>query len=54
MLNTSLKDRIVRYILPKVQTPAQYVGGELNMVARTIARSAGGCAWRFPTRTRSA
>ncbi len=48
MLNQSLKDRIVSHVLPKVQTPAQYVGGELNMVRRTIARSAGRLCMAFP------
>ena len=30
MLNQSLKDRIVGHLLPRVQMPGQYVGGELN------------------------
>ena len=34
MLNTALKDAITSRILPRVQTPAQYIGGELNMVRK--------------------
>src|SRR5262249_23584908 len=33
MLNTSLKETVVR-LLPKVQSPAQYLGGELNAVVK--------------------
>ena len=44
MLNAALKDAVFR-VLPRVQTPAQYLGGELNAVRRTTARSAASCAW---------
>ena len=29
MLNTALRDAVLR-VLPRVRTPAQYTGGELN------------------------
>jgi radical SAM superfamily enzyme YgiQ (UPF0313 family) len=48
MLNTSLKDRIVRHILPKVQTPAQYVGGELNVVVKDHRTVRGRLCMAFP------
>ena len=48
MLNTPLKDRIVRHILPKVQTPAQYVGGELNVVVKDYRTVRGRLCMAFP------
>ena len=48
MLNTLLKDRIVRHILPKVQTPAQYVGGELNVVVKDHRSVRGRLCIAFP------
>src|SRR5918995_6866185 len=48
MLNTQLKDRIVRYVLPKVQTPAQYVGGELNVVVKDHRTVRGRLCLAFP------
>ena len=48
MLNTALKDRIVRYVLPKVQTPAQYVGGELNVVVKDHRTVRGRLCMAFP------
>jgi hypothetical protein len=48
MLNTALKDRIVRYTLPKVQTPAQYVGGELNVVVKDHRTVRGRLCMAFP------
>jgi len=48
MLNTALKDRIVRYVLPKVQTPAQYVGGELNVVQKDHRTVRGRLCMAFP------
>ncbi|OWK45340.1 hypothetical protein [Fimbriiglobus ruber] len=33
MLNTALRDAVMR-VLPRVTTPAQYAGGELNSVAK--------------------
>jgi hypothetical protein len=54
MLNAPLKEFVSRHILPRVQTPAQYVGGELNMVRKDHRSVHGGFAWPFPTRIRSA
>ncbi|GAB6184842.1 TIGR03960 family B12-binding radical SAM protein [Thermopirellula anaerolimosa] len=34
MMNTQLKDAVLRRILPRIQTPGQYVGGELHAVAK--------------------
>jgi radical SAM family uncharacterized protein len=48
MLNQSLKDRIVRHILPKVQTPAQYVGGEIGMVTKDHRTVRGRLCMAFP------
>ena len=33
MMNTSLREAVLR-LLPRVQTPAQYIGGELNSVVK--------------------
>jgi hypothetical protein len=33
MLNATLKDEVIRH-LPRVKTPAQYIGGEINSVAK--------------------
>ena len=49
MMNSALKDAILAH-LPKVQTPAQYLGGELNSVVKDHRRSAASCVWRFPIR----
>ena len=54
VLNQQLKDLIVRRLLPRVQTPGQYIGGELNAVVKDHRRSAASSAWRFPTPTPSA
>jgi radical SAM family uncharacterized protein len=48
MLNTALKDAIGRQILPRVQTPAQYVGGELNMVRKDHRSVRGRLCMAFP------
>ncbi len=34
MPNRPLKDRIVNFLLPQVQTPGQYIGGELGAVVK--------------------
>ena len=34
MLNTALKDFVTTRILPDIETPAQYIGGELNSVRK--------------------
>ncbi len=33
MLNTAVRDAVMR-VLPRVKTPAQYIGGELNSIAK--------------------
>ncbi len=48
MLNHDLKDAIVLQVLPKVRTPAQYVGGELNSVAKDHAVVRGTVCLAFP------
>ncbi|MDZ4819231.1 MAG: TIGR03960 family B12-binding radical SAM protein [Planctomycetota bacterium] len=48
MLNTALKDQITRQILPKVQSPAQYIGGELNMVSKDHRSVRGKLCLCFP------
>ena len=47
MLNTSLKEAVARR-LPKVQTPAQYLGGELNSIAKDHRTVRGKVALCFP------
>ena len=48
MLNQSLKDQVMQRILPRVQTPAQYVGGELNSVAKDHRHVRGKLCLAFP------
>lgn len=48
MLNTSFKNRVVRHILAKVQTPAQYVGGELNVIVKDHRTIRGRLCMAFP------
>ncbi len=48
MLNERLKNRITSTILPQVQTPAQYVGGELNMVRKDHRQVQGKLCMAFP------
>src|SRR6267154_1884042 len=48
MLNTALKDAVTSRILPRVQTPAQYVGGELNMVRKDHRAVRGKLCLAFP------
>src|SRR5437868_1839494 len=47
MLNTSLKETVVR-LLPRVQGPAQYLGGELNAVVKDHGRVRGKLVLAFP------
>jgi radical SAM family uncharacterized protein len=47
MLNTALKSEVVR-LLPRVTTPAQYLGGEVNSVAKDHAQVCGTCCLCFP------
>ena len=48
MLNQKLKDTIVTRILPRIQTPAQYLGGELNMVRKDHRDVRGKLCLAFP------
>jgi radical SAM family uncharacterized protein len=45
---SSLKQRIVDYLLPQVQTPAQYIGGELNAVVKDHGKVRGTVCLAFP------
>lgn len=48
MTNDEFKDRIVRQVLPCVQTPAQYIGGELGAVRKDPGRVRGRLCLAFP------
>jgi radical SAM family uncharacterized protein len=47
MLNTALKEMVVR-LLPRVQTPAQYLGGELNSIVKDHRQVRGKLCLAFP------
>jgi radical SAM family uncharacterized protein len=47
MVNTALKDTLMR-LLPRVQTPAQYMGGELNSVVKDHRQVRGKLCLAFP------
>src|SRR4051812_36443593 len=47
MININLKDTVAR-LLPRVQTPAQYLGGELNSVVKDHRQVRGKVALCFP------
>jgi radical SAM superfamily enzyme YgiQ (UPF0313 family) len=48
MLNQTLKDRVVRRLLPRVQTPGQYLGGELHAAGKDHAAVRGKLCLAFP------
>jgi len=48
MDSQSLRKQVVGRILPQVQTPAQYVGGELNSVVKDHAKVRGKLCLAFP------
>ncbi|MFO7902366.1 MAG: radical SAM protein [Pirellulaceae bacterium] len=48
MLNSELKDYVSRYVLAGVRTPAQYLGGELNMVRKDHNTVRGRLCLAFP------
>ncbi len=48
MLNTPLKDYVTGRILPTIQTPAQYIGGELNTVRKDHSTVKGTLCMAFP------
>src|SRR5438105_14084050 len=47
MMNTALREAVSR-ILPRVQMPAQYIGGELNSVVKDHSRVRGKLCLTFP------
>ena len=47
MLNTVLKETITR-LLPRVQMPAQYIGGELNTIVKDHRQVRGKLCLAFP------
>src|SRR5580704_14382658 len=48
MLNQQLKSFVVNRLLPRVERPAQYLGGELNAVCKDHARVRGKLCLAFP------
>ena len=44
----NLKEELIRHVLPGVQTPAQYMGGEVNMVRKNHADVRGKLCLSFP------
>ncbi len=48
MLNKELKDFVTSRILPNVQTPAQYIGGELNSITKDHGQARGSVCLAFP------
>lgn len=48
MINTELKEQLVRRVLSKVRTPAQYIGGERNIVVKDHREVAGKLCLCFP------
>src|SRR5215471_14948649 len=47
MINTTLKEALAR-VLPRVQSPAQYIGGELNSVVKDHRQMRGKLCLAFP------
>jgi radical SAM family uncharacterized protein len=47
MINSSLKESVLR-LVPRVQTPAQYIGGELNSVVKDHRQVRGKLCLAFP------
>lgn len=48
MINQALKEAVASLVLPRVQTPAQYIGGELNTVVKDRRRLRGRLCLCFP------
>lgn len=48
MINTDLKDQLVRHVLSKVRMPAQYVGGERNIIVKNHHDVGGRLCLCFP------
>ncbi len=47
-VNQELKDELVRFVLPSVQGPAQYMGGERNVILKDHATVRGKLCMAFP------
>ena len=47
-VNQALKDRVFREVLPQVETPGQYVGGEVNAVVKDHGKVRGRLCLVFP------
>ena len=48
MINTELKDQLVRHVLAKVKMPGQYIGGERNIVVKNHNEVSGKLCMCFP------
>ncbi len=48
MLNRQLKDYVISHLLPRVQMPGQYLGGELNIVVKDHREVRGKLCMAFP------
>ncbi len=48
LINQELKDYLVQHVLPGVQMPAQYLGGELNIVRKPREEGRGRVCLAFP------
>ena len=48
MLNTKLKNQLLTDVLPRVRQPAQYLGGELNIVRKNHRHVRGRLCLAFP------
>ncbi len=48
MLNQDLKNEVFSRVLPRVRTPAQYVGGELNSIVKDHSTTRGTLCLAFP------
>ena len=47
-MNLTLKKSVIQHVLPHVQGPAQYLGGELNSVRKDHATVKGSICLAFP------
>lgn len=48
MINTELKDQLVRHVLAKVKMPGQYIGGERNIIVKNHSEVSGKLCMCFP------
>lgn len=47
-MNQTLKNAVIANVLPHVQAPAQYLGGELNSIRRDVSQARGSVCLAFP------